>query len=125
LVARVDGGSQPERDRDRIRGARVDAEDFRAAADDQLREVRVVDHPGDEYALQGATQPGDHGAEQVVRERTRELHSRELHGDRTRLARTDPDRQHPRATLLLEDHDRGVRGTIQTQTLYRDFNHVA
>src|SRR2546421_11672952 len=41
-------------------------------------------------------------SQEVVRERSRELDAGELHGDRARLGRPDPDREHPLPLLLLE-----------------------
>src|SRR5690606_12711792 len=67
----------------------------------------------------------DHRTEEVVRERTGELHPGQLHGDRARLARPDPDREHTGPVLLLEDHHRCVGRPVEPETLDLDFYHAS
>ena len=80
-------------------------------------------HAINRTSLQIGAESDDDLLEKVVRERPGELHPGELHGDRARLGRTDPDRQHPLAVLLLQDHDRRVRVLVEAEVGDADFDH--
>src|SRR2546425_6828659 len=73
---------------------------------------------------QVSPQAEDHLLQEIVRERPRELHPRELHGDGARLGGADPNRQHPLPFLLLEDDHRRVCRAIESQMRDPNLNLV-
>ena len=90
----------------------------------QLGEIGVVLHLGDDDLAELSAQSDDDLLQQVVRERPRELHTRELHGDRARFRRSNPDRQHALAVVFLENHDRCVRRAVQPEMGDPHLQHV-
>src|SRR5512144_2424902 len=123
VLAREDRRLEAQRHRDRVRGTRIDIDDRVAAVDVQLGVVGVVLHPGDDHLAQVGAQTDDHLLEQVVGERPGELHPRQLHRDRARLGRPDPDRQHPLAVLLLQNDDRSIARLVEPEVGDANFDH--
>src|SRR6266540_2223109 len=112
---REDRRLEPQGDGDRVRRPRVDLDDRVAAVDVQLGVVGVVLHLRDEDLAELRAQAEDDLLQEVVRERTRELDARELHRDRARLRRADPDGEHALPFLFLQDHHRGVGRAVEAQ----------
>src|SRR6266576_2782049 len=106
---------EPQGDRDRIGRPGVDLDHRIAAVDVQLGIIRVVLHLGDDDLPQVCPQAEYHLLQEIMGERPRELHARELHGDGARLGGSDPDREHALPFLLLENDDRCVGRTVESQ----------
>src|SRR5213592_1757447 len=123
-LAREDRRLEPQGDGDRVGRPGVDLDHGVAAVDVQLGVVGVVLDLGDEHLPQVRAESQDHLLEQVVGERTRELHAGELHRDRAGLGGPDPDRQHTLAFLLLQDDDRGVGRAVEPQVCDANLDDV-
>src|SRR5438132_659704 len=121
-LAREDGRLEPQRDGDRVGGARVDLNDRVAAIDVQLGVVGVVLHLRDDDLAEVGAEARDDLLQEVVREGPRELHAGELHRDGARFRGTDPDREHALPFPLLQAHDRRVGRSIQPEVGYPHFD---
>src|SRR5213593_3067781 len=122
-LAREDRRLEPERHRDRVRGAGVDLDHRIAAVDVELGVIRVVLDLGDDDLPEIRAQAEDDLLQEIVRERPSELHPRQLHRDRARLRRPDPDREHPLPFLFLQDDDRRVRRAVEAQMRDANLDH--
>ena len=107
------------------RTASASASEGRASTS-TVRPTPLEDQPGVERLLGevGDDRPGRRHAqvlegrgEQVVGERPLRGQALELHGDRARLPRADPDREVAVAPGLLEDHDMAVRQHVDAHAL--------
>src|SRR5712692_3557407 len=125
MIAGEDGGAEPERERDAVGGTSIHLEHVIVPADEQLGEVGVFLHRADHDAAEVAAQPDDELLHEIVRERALRLHALQLHGDRARFRRPDPDGQDAGAVLFAENDHRGVRGPIQPQVGHSDFDHCS
>src|SRR5882724_9271840 len=79
MVAGEDRRPEPQRERDAVRGARVDLEDLVVAPDEQLGKVGVFLYRADDDPAKLAAQPHDHLLEQVVGERALGFHALQIH----------------------------------------------
>src|SRR5947208_8824238 len=123
-LAREDRRLEPQGDRDRIGRPGVDLDHRVAAVDVQLGVIRVVLHLGDDDLPQVCAQAEDYLLQEIVCERPRKLHARELHGDGARLGGPDPDREYTLPFLLLQDDDRRVGRTVEAQMRDPNLNLV-
>src|SRR5438445_1274641 len=103
----------PDRERDRVRGARVEGHLAPGRAQGHERVVNVVPHVGDDHALERHVQAVEERHDEVVRERPRRLHPLEGHGDAVGLGEADRHRQAPLVPPSLHDHDRLLRARIE------------
>src|SRR5687768_9285952 len=123
-VAGEDRSVKPEGERDAVARARIHLEHVVLASDEQLGEIGVLLDRAYDDAPQFAAEADDDLLEQVVRERPLRLHPLQLHGDRARLGRSDPDGQHARPIGLAQDDDRTVGRPIEAEMCDRDFLHA-
>src|SRR5438093_8053327 len=107
-----------ERDRDRIARPRVDRDRAVPAVQVDVGEERRVLEIGDHHAGDLPLQGFDHVDEEVVRERALVTLPDQLHMDRGRFVRTDPDREHAAAFDLLEDDHGALRSLVDGKTAH-------
>src|SRR6185437_598435 len=118
-----DRGVRSERDRDRVGRPRVDADDPPIALEMQLAKVGVALHSSDLHSTHRGAEPEDERLAEIVRQRPRSLDVVHLHHDRLGLRLSDPDRQQPLASLLLQYYHVRLRSRIDAETRHYDFNH--
>src|SRR5207253_292404 len=100
---------------DRVGRPGVDLDHRVAPVDVQLRVIRVLLHLGDDHLAQVRAQAQDYLLQQVVGERSGELHARQLHRDGARLGGPDPNGKDPFPLLLLENDDGRVGRAVEAQ----------
>ena len=124
-LLREDRRLESQRDRDAVRRPRVDVHGLGLRGDVQLRVERAVLDLRDVDAAQRAAHADDEILAEVVRERALALELVHLDHDRLGLRLADPDRQQPRAALLLQDHDVGVGRAVETRAASLRLRRVA
>ncbi len=73
---------------------------------------------------EGAAHADDKILAEVVGERALALELVHLDHDRFSFGLSDPDWQKPGSALLLQDHDVGVRGPVETKAHHFDFDEL-
>src|SRR3954469_3268929 len=123
-LLRVDRRLESQRDGDAVRRTGVDVHRARGPGDVKLRVKGAVLHLGDVDASKRAAQPDDEILAEIVSEWPLAFELVHLDHDGFGLRLTDPDRQQPRAALLLQDHDVGVGRAIEPKAHHFDFDEL-
>src|SRR4051812_15539666 len=99
--------------------------DQTASIDMQLSVIRAVLDPCDLHAPNGTAELQDQTLAEIVRVRTLVLHAVHVHDDGVSLRLTNPNRQHARAVLLLQDEDIALIRRIEPEPRHNDFDHTS
>src|SRR6201993_715146 len=112
VVFDKDGAIDAQRKRERVRGARIDADDSAVAFDPDHREEGVVAQFGHNYFANLRLETDQHVLDQVVRHGTRRGDLFDFESDGVGFVDAYPDRQDRIAANVFENHDGHVRYRI-------------
>src|SRR5437773_910182 len=124
LVHDEDRDPRAERDRDRIAGPGIDRDRARAPIQVDVGEEGRVLEVGDHHARDLPFQGFDDVDQEIVRERPLIPFPHQLHVNRGRLVRSDPDGEHPRAFNLLKYDHRAFRSLVDGETAHPNGDHA-
>ena len=112
-----DPAARPDREGQRIGRPGVDLDRPAVVLEQQPGVERLLGQGRDDHPIDARPEPFERRREQVVGERPVGGEALELHRDRARLPRPDPDREVAIPLGLLEDHDVAARQHVDPDAL--------